>query len=177
MVQRQTITGVVALAAAATALLPLGPVRAQEPEQGGKPAPLSGEGTDLVPRGRAQLEGGYTFSSSGDQHEGLSLGWKVKLADGEERFLLTRLGVALVLGTNLPKGAQRSFQPAVTLALGWELGYTDVCEEEGKRLGQFSAGAVLEHALSERVGSFHVGIGLNGQRRNFVFGLGTARRW
>lgn len=111
----------------------------------------------------------WVDSPEGDAHgfEDTSLGVKVKLVDGSERFELIRPSVAFILATTLPTGdddfGEDTLQPEVKLALAWDhserlslgsnLNYAYPSESED-HFHQFSGSLALGYALIERWGSY-----------------------
>jgi len=102
-----------------------------------------------------------------DGFEDLSLGVKIKLLEGSERFELTRPTVGVIIATTLPTGAddlgEDEPQPEFILAMAWDLSerfslgsnlnYT-YASEDGDRFHQFSGSLVLEYQLTERWGTY-----------------------
>lgn len=96
-----------------------------------------------------------------------SIGFKVKLRDGSEKFALGRPDIALIVATTLPVGSrslrENRLQPGGKLCLAWPLSSRtglaanlnyDRASEGGRSFDQFSASASLGYSLSERVGAF-----------------------
>jgi hypothetical protein len=106
-------------------------------------------------------------SGVGAGMEDLTLGLKVAVCPGAERFNLLRPGVAVIADTTLPTGSRAfgssDLQPTVKLVLGWDLSETwsagmnlnySYASDAGKRFDQFSGSLTFGHSLSERVGVY-----------------------
>lgn len=104
-------------------------------------------------------------SPDGDAHglEDMSLGVKIRLAEGSERFELTQPTVGVIVATTLPTGnadiGEDKPQPEIILALGWDLSERLSLEsnfiyayasEDGERFHQFSGSISLGYTLTEK---------------------------
>jgi hypothetical protein len=102
-----------------------------------------------------------------DGFEDLSLGVKIKLLEGSERFELTRPTVGVIIATTLPTGAddigEDEPQPEFVLAMAWDLSERfslgsnlnyAYASEDGDRFHQFSGSLVLGYQLTERWGTY-----------------------
>ncbi len=102
-----------------------------------------------------------------DGFEDLSLGVKIKLVEGSERFELTQPTVGVIIATTLPTGAddigEDEPQPEFILAMAWDLSERfslgsnlnyAYASEDGDRFHQFSGSLVLEYQLTERWGTY-----------------------
>lgn len=120
--------------------------------------------------------------------EDASMGVKVNLAGGSERFDLLQPSVGVIAETTLPTGddafGESDFQPGATLAVAWDLsdrvglgsnlGYT-YASEGGDRFGEFSGSIALGYGLTERLGSYIEAFGFmpsdeHGPNTSFVNG-------
>lgn len=120
--------------------------------------------------------------------EDLSVGMKVKLADGSPTFGLRQPAIALILATSLPTGAtayrEKNLQPEAKLCLAWglserlqmssNLNYA-YASQGGARFGQFSATLSFGYGLSERVACYAEYFGFvpgerDGANQNFLNG-------
>lgn len=120
-------------------------------------------------------------SPSGDAQgfEDMSVGVKIKLAEGSGSFELTRPEVAVIVATSLPTGdddfGEDGSQPGIKLALAWDLSerislasnlnYT-YASERGDRFHQFSGSLSLGYRLSERWGCYIEYFGFVPEREN-----------
>lgn len=108
-------------------------------------------------------------SPDGDAHgfEDMSLGVKIKLVEGSERFEVTRPHVALIIATTLPTGdhdfGEDNPQPEVKLALAWDLSERlslgsnlnyAFASEADDRFHQFSGSLALGYKLTEKWGCY-----------------------
>jgi len=113
----------------------------------------------------------YTVTRSPSGHasgmEDISLGLKVKLMDGDERFGLSRPHVALIAATTLPTGAssyrENNWQPEVKFCFGWDLSERlalssnlnyAYASEGGAQFSQFSGSLSFGYGLTERLGTY-----------------------
>ena len=102
-----------------------------------------------------------------DGFEDLSLGVKIKLLEGSERFELTRPTVGVIVATTLPTGAddlgEDEPQPEFILAMAWDLSERfslgsnlnyAYASEDGDRFHQFSGSVALGITLTEKWGTY-----------------------
>ena len=102
-----------------------------------------------------------------DGFEDLSLGVKIKLLEGSERFELTRPAVGVIIATTLPTGAddlgEDEPQPEFILAMAWDLSERfslgsnlnyAYLSEDGDRFHQFSGSVALGITLTEKWGTY-----------------------
>ncbi|MFQ5993290.1 MAG: transporter, partial [Nitrospiraceae bacterium] len=102
-----------------------------------------------------------------DGFEDLSLGVKIKLVKGSERFDLMQPSIGVVVATTLPTGAddigEDEPQPEVKLAFAWDLSERfslgsnlnyAYLSEDGDRFHQFSGSLSLGITLTEKWGAY-----------------------